>query len=53
MVYQRRTVASFGCGETAPSEARLWLDSVLDFWQIYARRNDVLLLLSELVNNAI
>ena len=52
MVDEHRSM-TFACAETAPAEARRWGESVLDSWQIYNRRADLLLLLSELVNNAI
>jgi anti-sigma regulatory factor (Ser/Thr protein kinase) len=53
MVDQRRTVERFPCDGTAPGQARHWVAAVLDSWQIYNRRADLLLVLSELVNNAV
>jgi anti-sigma regulatory factor (Ser/Thr protein kinase) len=53
MVDDHRTVERFPCDDTAPGQARQWVASVLDSWRVYNRRADLLLLLSELVNNAV
>src|ERR1700694_2994159 len=52
MVDEHRSM-TFACAETAPAEARRWGESVLDSWQVRDHSDDVLLLVSELVNNAV
>jgi anti-sigma regulatory factor (Ser/Thr protein kinase) len=53
MAEPRHAAKRFPCDNSAPALARRWAGWVLDSWRISSRRDDALLLLSELVTNAV